>query len=432
MGSAADLQESDLRILIVGGGIAGLATAIALRAPGRHITVLERSRMLHETGALISLQPNATKIITQWGLDPILQRVASPQADRAFRMFDTEGHLVREMPLDTSAFGADRMLYHRQDLHSALQEAATSEGGGVEIRTAAEVVDCNANVGTVTLGNGTVLRGDVIVGADGIKSVLRTTVLGREEKAKPTGLSAYRMLVPAAKLESLLADNVLPRDLIRMTDPAATTMVVGHDKRVIMGPGRGGNILGIVALVPDEKMHESSSETEGEGEKKNAAWTTAGDMAKLLEAYADFPPWLLAVFKLAPEGEIGLWQLRDTDPLPTWTKGKVILVGDAAHAMLPTQGQGASQAIEDAEALQAFLSGLCGASNEEDIEKALDKVFRARYERATLIQTFSREQAKPGTGAGKVTLNPGEFMQYNCNYHGAEKWLEDQQSRAKV
>lgn len=431
MCSAAELQESDLRILIVGGGIAGLATAIALRAPGRYITVLERSRMLHETGALISLQPNATKIINQWGLDSILQRVASPQVDRAFRIFDTEGHLVREMPLDTSAFGADRMLYHRQDLHSALQEAATSEGG-VDIRTAAEVVECSAEAGTVTLGNGTVLRGDIVIGADGIKSVLRTTVLGREEKAIPTGLSAYRMLIPAEKLESLLTYDELPRDLLRMTDPAATTMVVGHDKRVIMGPGRGGDILGIVALVPDDKMHDLSSETEEEGEKKNVAWTTAGDKARLLEAYADFPACLLAILRLAPEGEIGLWQLRDIDPLPTWTKGRVILVGDAAHAMLPTQGQGASQAIEDAEALQAFLSGLDGASNEEDVKKALNKVFQARYERATLIQTFSREHAKPGTGAGRVTLNPDEFMQYNCNYHGAVKWLEDQQSRAKA
>lgn len=423
MGSAAHAQTSNLRVIIVGGGIAGLATAIALRAPGRHITVLERSHMLHETGALISLQPNATKIITKWGLDPILQRVAFPQADRAFRMFDTEGRLVREMPLDTSEFGADRMLYHRQDLHSALREAATSEDG-VEIRTAAEVVDCDADAGAVTLRDGTMLRGDVVVGADGIKSVLRTVVLGREEKARPTGLSAYRMLIPTAKLKPLFASNAVPGGLLRMKDPAATAMVVGHDKRVIMGPGRGGQVLGIVALVPDEKMGESCSET------KEAAWTTAGDKTKLLEAYADFPAWLLAIFELAAEGEIGLWQLRDIDPLPTWTKGRVILVGDAAHAMLPTQGQGASQAIEDAEALQAFLGDLTsGGDDKEAVEKALAKVLMARHERASLIQTFSREQAKPGAAGNKVTLNPGEFMRYNCDYHGARRWLEDADKR---
>ncbi|KAK2607162.1 hypothetical protein N8I77_005864 [Diaporthe amygdali] len=416
---ASTKSDNDFRIIIVGGGIAGLATAIALRAPRRQITVLERSRMLRETGALISLQPNASKIVTKWGLDPILQRVAEPQADRAFRMFNTEGTLVREIPLSRSMFGADRMMYHRQDLQAALREAATTTKDGMEgkpvavIRTAAEVVNCDPAEGSVSLKDGEVLGADLIIGADGIKSVIRDVVVGENRTAQPTGLSAYRMLIPAAKLPSAL----IPEGILRMQDPAATTMIVGKDKRVIMGPGRAGKLLGIVALVPDATTEDPSDDS----------WTRPGSKQELLTAFADFPPWLRAIFDQAAHDEIGLWQLRDVDPLPQWTKGRVVVIGDAAHAMLPTQGQGASQAIEDAEALQAFFSILEeGPLSKDQVEETLGKVFKTRYDRASLIQAYSREQAKPGTAGKAVTLDPGEFMRFNCEYEGAIDWLKKQ------
>lgn len=378
--------------------------------------------MLRETGALISLQPNASKIVTKWGLDPILQRVAEPQADKAFRMFSTEGTLVREIPLSTSTFGADRMLYHRQDLHAALREAATTTKDGWEgkpavvIRTAADVVDCDPAEGTVSLKGDENLKADLIIGADGIKSVIRNIVVGEERTAQPTGLSAYRMLIPAAKLPT----EQIPEGILQMEDPAATTMIVGKDKRVIMGPGRAGTLLGIVALVPDETT----------GEPSDDSWTRPGSKKELLAAFADFPSWLRAIFDQAEDDEIGLWQLRDIDPLPKWTNGRVVLIGDAAHAMLPTQGQGASQAIEDAEALQAFLSDLTERPVSKDqVEKALGKVFKARYERASLIQAYSRDQARPGTAGREVTLNPAEFMRFNCEYEGAVDWLERQATK---
>lgn len=386
--------------------------------------MLERSRMLKETGALISLQPNASKIVTKWGLDPILKRVAEPQADKAFRMFNTEGTLVREIPLSTSMFGADRMMYHRQDLHAALREAAVKTEDNWEgkpaavIKTAAEVVDCDPAEGTVTLKDGTVLRADLIIGADGIKSVIRNAVVGEERTAQPTGLSAYRMLIPATKLPN----KQIPEGILRMQEPAATTMIIGKDKRVIMGPGRSGKLLGIVALVPDESAEDPADDS----------WTRPGSKQELLAAFADFPSWLRAIFDQAEDDEIGLWQLRDIDPLPTWTKGRVVLIGDAAHAMLPTQGQGASQAIEDAEALQAFLSEYGeGQVSKDQVEKALGKVFKTRYERASLIQAYSREQARPGTAGRDVTLNPAEFMKFNCEYQGAVDWLERQAKKSQ-
>ncbi|KAK8062580.1 hypothetical protein PG997_014677 [Apiospora hydei] len=421
MGSVTE----EFRIIIAGGGIAGLATAIALRAPNRQITVLERSRMLGEVGALISLQPNATKIVSQWGIDKFLEQ-AEPMPDRAFRIFNLEGKMVREMRLETDMFGADRMLYHRQDLHKGLLDAATSPelpGPPAVVRTASAVASCDPDAGTVTLQSGETLEADLIVGADGIHSAIRAAVLGEERSAIPTGISAYRLLIPIENLQNI--DN-LPEKMIDTSGRSSegtTTMIMGHDKRVIMGPGRGGKVFGVVALVPDEKMNETSS---------TASWVEAGSRQKLMESYADFPAWLREIFARAPD--IALWQLRDIDPLPTWTKGRAILVGDAAHAMLPTQGQGASQSVEDAEALQAFFrqQHAGGRPSATEVASALRAVVAARYERASLIQLYSRQQARPATdskASNTVTLDPAQFMKYNCDYHGAEEWLARQQAK---
>jgi len=369
--------------------------------------------MLKETGALISLQPNASKIISSWGLAPIL-KPCEPMVDRAFRMFDTAGKLVREINFDFTRFGADRVVYHRQDLHTALKEAATSTklpGRPVEIRTASSVTSCDPEDGTVTLEGGEVLKADIIIGADGIHSVVREPVVGEPREAIPTGTSAYRMLIPAESLAGL----EIPKDVLDLAKPV-TTMVVGHDRRVIMGPGRGGKVFGIVALVPDEQMREEAAAAD-------ASWVAPGSIPALLEAFAGFPDWMLDLFQRAPD--LALWQLRDLDPLPRWVRGRAVLVGDAAHAMLPTQGQGASQAIEDAEALQAFVADLPSRPTAEQVNEALLRVYEARHERASLIQGFSREQAKPGTSAGskKITLDPVQFLEYNSNYSGAKDWL---------
>ncbi|KAJ3535313.1 hypothetical protein NM208_g7183 [Fusarium decemcellulare] len=405
-------SQPELHIVIVGGGIAGLATAFALRHPGRRITVLERSRLLREVGALISLQPNASKIVNNWNLDSFLEKT-EPLVDRAFRMFDADGKCVRELPLEKGQFGADRILYHRQDLQAALGDAATSEhanGRPVQIRTASQVVAVDCYEGVVTLESGERIHGDVIIGADGIHSVVRTVVLGEEKSALPTGTSAYRLLLPIESLESLS----FPEKLLNPQDPS-TTMIMGHDRRVIMGPGRGTKLYGIVALVPDENLAEKSSDN----------WVSPGSIDKLLEAYSDFPTWLHEIFRAAPD--VALWQLRDIDPLPRWVRGRTILIGDAAHAMLPTQGQGASQSFEDAEALQAFLSEV---ESRDQVGAALDRVFAARYDRATLIQKFSREQAKPATDGTtrEIKLDPAQFMKYNCDYDGAADW-EDRQKK---
>lgn len=158
------------RIIIVGGGIAGFAAAIALRGPNRQIIVVEQSRLNKEIGALISFQPNASRIIQKtWGLD--LQD-ARPMVDEGFRIYNTDGVLVNTLPLLTK-YETDRLCFHRRDLHDALKKYATGEkshsgGDPVDVRVASKVVSCDPLEGLITLENGEELRGDLIIGADGM------------------------------------------------------------------------------------------------------------------------------------------------------------------------------------------------------------------------------------------------------------------------
>lgn len=160
------------RIVIVGGGIAGFAAAIALRAPNRKITVIEQSRLNKEIGALISFQPNASRIIqSTWGLD---LSDARPMVDREFRIYNTDGVLVNSVPLlGKVEYEGDRLAFHRRDLHDFLKAQATindghRSGDPIEVRVASRVVSCDPVEGNVTLESGECVTGDLIIGADGM------------------------------------------------------------------------------------------------------------------------------------------------------------------------------------------------------------------------------------------------------------------------
>ncbi|KAH7313058.1 hypothetical protein BKA65DRAFT_558276 [Rhexocercosporidium sp. MPI-PUGE-AT-0058] len=425
-------SSSEFRILIVGGGIAGLATAIALRGPNRRILILEQSALNREIGATISLQPNASKFVEKsWNLSSQL-RAKGSMVDKAFRICSVDGTEHKRVDLSAKLeYGGDRMLYHRQDLHDVLKSAATSaerDGLPAEILVKSRVVACNCEEGSVELEDGSVMDGfDLIVAADGIRSVIRRCVVGEEVSSVRTGQAAYRMMIDASKVEG-------DEDIRKFLDPreAVTTMVMGHQNRLIMGPARNGEVFSIVAMVPD--VSDPATET---------SWTTKGDLGDLLEAFKEFPDWCKRLFRYAPE--LGLWQLRDLDPLKSWTRGKVILIGDAAHAMLPTQGQGASQAIEDAEAIGSFFEGISGKPSKIAVESGLKVrpclqtecidtdqsvklIDETRRPRATQIQLLSRESAKPATEKGdkKIKISPDKYMDYCCTYNGAKAWREHQ------
>ena len=253
--------------------------------------------------------------------------------DEAFRICSIDGKEQRRLNLKAKVdYGGDRVVYHRQDLHDVLKIAAKEAGAAIRTSSRVDTVDCDE--GVVCLENGEKLSGfDLVVGADGIRSKTRESVLKKTALAIPTGSSAYRLTIDAKSIE----DDEAISQFLNPRDPC-TTMVVGYDCRLVMGPARNGQLYSIVAMVPDVMSKDDVEAT---------SWTTKGDMNALIECFKDFPPWCHRLFSKAGD-DIGLWQLRDLDPLETWVRGRTIIIGDASHAMLPTQGQGASQSIEDA------------------------------------------------------------------------------------
>jgi salicylate hydroxylase len=283
----------------------------------------------------------------------------------------------------TEVAGAEWTLNHRVDLHNAIRDAALDPSGPGPVPSllgSARVVDVDCEAGKVTLQDGRELTADVVVGADGIHSVVRTAILGEELTANPTGLSAYRCLVPKERL----ADIPEALEIVESPDDGfLKILITDKQERIIMYPCRNGTILNIVAVCPDGFLNEESAQS----------WNRPGSIAEMVDTFKSFPEWLRTVLTRADEP--GLWQLRDQNPLKTWIRGRAIIIGDAAHAMLPHQGQGGAQAIEDAEALGALFEGVTGPQTTEAIHAVLKDVFEVRFERASTVQAFSRMQAMP-------------------------------------
>ncbi|GFZ47210.1 hypothetical protein JCM24511_04953 [Saitozyma sp. JCM 24511] len=364
-----------LRVLIVGGGICGLTCGAALREYA-DVTILESVAALGELGAAVHLAPNAHRIIKGLGGD-LLQYGAMPC--KAFQEWTAaDNRLVIDSKFDP------------------LEQAGC---------------EWNPYSATVTTKDGRIYTADVVIGADGIKSAVRSAVLGDRFFSAPSGHSAYRGLISADKITA--HDQLSEMGFL----DNRITMVNGKDRRIILYPTRNRTLLNFVCVLPDRELHEISEEK----------WSAKGDPRALVKGFSSFAPiWqdLLQQIDVC-----GLWQLRDQDPVQNWVRGRTIILGDAAHSMLPHQGQGASQAIEDGEAIGACFSGITAAH----VPEALERVFNIRYSRATYTQEISRLSgmgamrqkyiSKLGsTDAADGPLNPQQFRDFSWNYFGAEDW----------
>ncbi|KRE38936.1 fumarate reductase [Janibacter sp. Soil728] len=364
-------MSQSLEVVVVGGGLGGLTAALAMRQQGLRVTVLERAAELGEVGAGIQTAPNAARVLMGLGLLPQLERIRTEPQDQVRRRWK-DGSVIGLTALGgyvKETYNAPYWHYHRADLHQVIHEACIDpEGHGpvVEVITSAHVDDVDQSDPkrpVVVTADGRRFTGDVVVGADGIRSAVRDAI-GGEDTLEFSGEMAYRVLVPGDKIREDPATRWL-------VDRFQSTIWYGPDRHLVHYMIRGGDMLNIVAIVPaDEGIADS--------------WSRPATVDELLEQYKDWDDRVAAMLSKAGD-DCSVWAMYHRRRDPVWRDGQVALLGDACHAMLPYQAQGASQAMEDA----AVLAEELGSVSRDDIESALSRYVSRRSKHAGMVQDAS-------------------------------------------
>ncbi|CCF38088.1 FAD binding domain-containing protein [Colletotrichum higginsianum] len=390
--NGSDGAGRPLRVIIVGAGIGGLTAAIGLRRNGHRVVLLEQSRLANETGAAVHLTPNANGILRRWGLRA--ECFGAISNDRIVEKTH-DGRLLLDVDLRKAnqRWAHPWHIVQRVDLHKALKEAATGPGGyGVpaSLHSASKVVAVNAECGSVTLEDGSVTFGDVILGADGIYSTARSTV--DTASLRHTGKAAFRFQISRRAAQ----EDVISRHLGEYENTFCTWLA--RDRRVVMYTCDGNKMLNFVCIHPDAEHCTEVREH----------WIKEASISQLLHCFRDFEPSLRALMSKADPSSLRIWQLLDMEQI-SWTSNKLALMGDAAHPFTPHQGQGAGMAIEDAAALSVVLSK---GTSRETIPARLGLYEDIRKGRVHAVQQSSR-RAGEDWEEGKSQLDNND---YNCGH----------------
>jgi 2-polyprenyl-6-methoxyphenol hydroxylase-like FAD-dependent oxidoreductase len=345
-------------IAIIGAGIGGLTAAVALRATGRIVDVYEQAGQFTRVGAGLQMAPNATKALQPLGLlRAVARRACHPATWRSYNALD--GRLELEQPLGREVadrYGGPYLHVHRGDLHDALAHRV----GPVHLGHRLTGLDAAAGGIHLTFENGVTTQASAVIGADGVHSTVRQILFGAE-KARFSRMVAYRGLVPAERVADLEVEPIAAKWW-------------SDDRHLVHYFISGGRELNYVAPVPAEHWDEES-------------WTATGSVGTLLDALSDFVPPVRRIVERTDT--VMCSALYDRDPLPHWTDGRLTLLGDAAHPMLPFMASGAAMAIEDAVVLTRCFDTV-GAAGAGDAAAAFRLYETTRIGRATAAQMGSR------------------------------------------
>jgi salicylate hydroxylase len=350
---------NDLRVAIVGGGIGGRCALRFLRRAGLcNISLYERAPAVVDGGAGIQMSPNAVRLLERLGLGGQLRAAAIRLEVGWEQRRWQDGRVLFSQALGTRCeeeFGAPYYVVHRADLLRML--GAGRPDPAVHMGRRCVHVDQTGPDARLTLEDGSVAHADVVIGADGVHSRVQSGV-GTPVSPRFSGLAAYRCLVPADRAPDL-------------TRRPAFTAWLGPGRHLVHYPVSGGRLINVAAAVPATAWRDES-------------WTARGRVADLV---AEFAGWDERLVRLVSAAEtVWIYAMHDREPLDRWVSGRVALLGDAAHPMLPAMAQGAAQAIEDAAVLARCLRGADAGT----APAALLRYQDARLPRATRIQRLSR------------------------------------------
>jgi salicylate hydroxylase len=350
-------------VLVIGGGIGGLAAALGLQRAGLKVKVYEQAPHIGEVGAGLSMSPNAVLGLKSLGVLDEFRHVAYAPDYQCVRHYKTAkalAHVPRGDRLE-EMYGERYYTIHRADLQRVLADAVLGNNPDA-IVTNHRFVDLeqDANGVSVRFENGEWARGDVVIGADGVRSRVRSNLFGAEE-VRFTGYVAWRGLVP------------MDRVPIESLDPPSQ-IFIGPGHLINRYPVSGGKLLNFVAFA-----ERSGWEEEG--------WSIPAQVSELAAEFKDWHPWVTKIIDAVPQENLFKWALCARSPLMRWVKGRAAVLGDAAHPILPYLGQGAVLAIEDAVLLgRAFHEAA-------DISEALARYEAARVGRARFVVERSTLQA---------------------------------------
>ncbi|SFL88427.1 FAD-dependent monooxygenase [Variovorax sp. OV329] len=352
-------MSSSNTIGIVGAGIGGLAAAIALRRAGHDVIVFEQAKQFARVGADINLTPNAVRAMDGLGIGEAARVTAARPSHRISRSYDSGEETSRLEMAETAEqkYGAPQLTIHRADLLAALAELFPAERVQLGKR-AQKIVQGDEGV-EVTFEDGSSAQLGALIGADGIHSVVRTAMFGAESP-RFTGIVAYRAVVPADRLQGV-------------PNLGAFTKWWGPNpqSQIVTFPLNRGRDIFIFATTPQDTWHLES-------------WTAPGSVDELRDQYKDYHGEARALLDACDT--VLKTALYERDPMPSWTQGRLALLGDAAHPMLPFMAQGAGMAIEDAVVLARYLEGVAV----QDLPVALRRYERARLPRTSQVQLGSR------------------------------------------
>src|SRR5215469_383995 len=343
-----------MRVVIIGGGIGGLTAARALTLAGIEVAVCEAAAELKEIGAGVALHANAMRVLRAIGVEDSVRKVAG-RSQWAVTRDGITGRVISRTSRQqqAAAFGIEGATAHRADLLDVL--ARSLPDGLVSLGKRCTQVRTSAGAAVARFADGSEAEADVIVGADGIHSAVRASLFGADDP-RFTGKVCYR--------------SVIPTSAVTGAQPAAENgQWLGPHGTIVLYPLRGTELINVVCHYDDDQYRHES-------------WVTECERREVLDRYAG---WHESLLRLFAAGDTWYkWALYDRDPIPRWTSGRVTLLGDAAHPMLPYLGQGACQALEDGAVLANALADPRFAGDPVAALAAYERVRRPRASQVVL------------------------------------------------